>query len=160
RDGGAGRHGDRRRGGDRRAAEGAGGGPARQGAGARQEGRRDDARAVGQESQGSHRRSRKDARDLGKWGAPKWPPKPPNVRSAPAQPGRSSRRRQPMGAPKWPPKPPTFGAPRHSRGAPLDGAAHGGPEMAPYPQPSERPGAAERLLAALSRDEAAREVAV
>src|SRR5204863_3497298 len=59
-----------------------------------------------------------------------------------------------------PPKPPTFGAPRHSRGAPLDGAAHGGPEMAPYPQPSERPGAAERLLAALSRDEAAREVAV
>src|SRR5438552_15076646 len=32
--------------------------------------------------------------------------------------------------------------------------------MAPYPQPSERSGAAERLLAALSRDEAAREVAV
>src|SRR5437762_1568070 len=24
------------------------------------------------------------------WGAPKWPPKPPNVRRAPAKPGRSS----------------------------------------------------------------------
>ena len=39
-----------------------------------------------------------------KWGAPKWPPKPPSVRSAPAQPGRSSESH-------------TLGAPRRS-GAP------------------------------------------
>src|SRR5438552_18791825 len=39
-------------------------------------------------------------------GAPKWPPKPPNVRGAPAEPWHPS-------------KPPTFGAPRHSRVAPL-----------------------------------------
>src|SRR2546421_8627486 len=40
------------------------------------------------------------------WGAPKWPPIPPNVRSAPAQPGRSST------------PPPALGAPRRSRGTP------------------------------------------
>src|SRR5439155_1570215 len=37
--------------------------------------------------------------DLLTWGAPRWPPTPPNVRSAPAKPWRSS-------------KPPTFGTPR------------------------------------------------
>src|SRR5882672_1570643 len=37
-----------------------------------------------------------------KWGAPKWPPKPPNVRSAPAQPGRSSNAPGTRGAPAKP----------------------------------------------------------
>src|SRR5882724_8842772 len=48
--------------------------------------------------------------DLLTWGAPTWPPTPPNVRSAPGNPWRSSKR----------PAPP-FGAPRETRGAPLNG---------------------------------------
>src|SRR5205807_935145 len=35
-----------------------------------------------------------------------------------------------MGAPKRPPNPPAFGAPRHSRVAPLNRASSWGPEMA------------------------------
>jgi hypothetical protein len=43
-----------------------------------------------------------------RWGASKGPPKPPNARRAPTEPGRSS----------MPPSPPTLGAPQRSRGAP------------------------------------------
>ena len=39
---------------------------------------------------------------LKKWGAPKWPPKPPSVRSAPAQPGRSSKPPSVRSAPAQP----------------------------------------------------------
>src|SRR5204862_5675044 len=52
-----------------------------------------------------------------KWGAPRWPPKPPNARRAPAKPCRASiivigdggpRNGPPteMGGPKWPPQTP------------------------------------------------------
>ena len=40
------------------------------------------------------------------WGAPRWPPTPPEARSAPGNPGRSSIRRAHLftwGAPRWPP---------------------------------------------------------
>src|SRR6266404_9305664 len=43
------------------------------------------------------------ARGVAKLGAPKWPPKPPSLRSAPAQPGRSSIEH---GGPEMAPKPP------------------------------------------------------
>src|SRR5437762_1407313 len=87
---------------------------------------------------GAPRRSR--GAPLSTWG-PRHGPHTPNVRCAPAEPGRSSVY---MGAPTWPPYPqrserrggagaplflhggpdmgpipPTFGAPRRSRGAPL-----------------------------------------
>src|SRR5438132_444130 len=40
-----------------------------------------------------------------------------------------------MGATKWPPNPQAFGAPRHSRGAPLvRGACSGAPKWPPNPQ--------------------------
>src|SRR5467141_3138909 len=39
------------------------------------------------------------------WGGPRWPPKPPNVRSAPAQPGRSSAPPHARGAPAKPEHP-------------------------------------------------------
>ncbi|PYM79243.1 MAG: hypothetical protein DME13_26630, partial [Candidatus Rokuibacteriota bacterium] len=55
-----------------------------------------------------------------------------------------------MGAPKWPPNPQTFGAPRHSRVAPLNPQTFGAPRhsrVAPLnPQRSERPGEAGALL--------------
>src|SRR3989440_162970 len=103
------------------------------------------------------------ARGLVTWGAPRWPPKPPNVRSAPAQPGRSSKPPNVRSAPAQPgrsskppnvrsapaqpgrsSKPPTFGAPRHSRAAPL--SSFGAPKWPPNPHPSERPGEAVSLL--------------
>src|SRR5437762_12475116 len=41
-------------------------------------------------------------------------PKPPNVRSAPAEPGRFSGAVQVVGPRHWPPRPPMFAAPRGS----------------------------------------------
>src|SRR6185503_13209165 len=55
-----------------------------------------------------------------------------------------------MGAPKWPPSPQTFAAPRRSRGAALLNVVRG-PEMAPNPQCSERPGEAGALRDACFR---------
>src|SRR5213078_4106494 len=74
--------------------------------------------------------------------APNWPPKPPHVRRAPAQPWRASvtRERPRTG----PPNPHTFVAPRRSRGAPRSPAS--GPELAPKPTRSSRPGAAVARL--------------
>src|SRR5437867_9361475 len=94
------------------------------------------------------------------WG-PDMAPKPPNVRSAPAQPWRCSgvvpvvgprygpqtpkRSQRPgaavallwsgsrRGAPIWPPNPQTFAAPRRSRGAALEWFPSWGPDMAPKP---------------------------
>src|SRR5439155_25738987 len=90
-------------------------------------------------------------------GGPEMAPTPPSVRSAPAQPGRSSKpptfgaprhsRVAPLsslGGPEMAPKPPTFGAPRRSRVAPL--SSLGAPKWPPNPQRSERPGEAVSLL--------------
>src|SRR5437762_573866 len=47
-------------------------------------------------------------------GAPRWPPHPPTLGSAPGNPGRSSIMLMPssawVGAPRWPPHPPTLGS--------------------------------------------------
>src|SRR5256885_1652049 len=95
------------------------------------------------------------------WGAPKWPPKPPSARRAPAKPWRASITVAGDGAPRWaanygegpraaPPPPPAFVAPRRSRGAPRspsqamgprDGAAHSPALVAP-----RRSRGARRLL--------------
>src|SRR5207249_8755225 len=65
-----------------------------------------------------------------RWGAPTWPPIPPNVRSAPGNPWRSSIPPA-FGAPRAtrgaPLSPPAFGAPRATRGAPLSPPAFGAP---------------------------------
>src|SRR5207245_7504244 len=54
---------------------------------------------------------------LGEMGAPTWGPQAPNVRSAPAQPWRSSGPGTGRdGGPDMARKPPTFGAARRSRG--------------------------------------------
>src|SRR5207245_851248 len=75
------------------------------------------------------------------WGAPRWPPTPPNARSAPGDPWRSSIPRVLIvlrGGPRdRPPHPPMLGAPRGTRGAPRSSACSslvvGGPEIAPQP---------------------------
>src|SRR6185436_1157750 len=64
-------------------------------------------------------------------------PKPPDARSAPAEPWHSSFQRLTfcMGAPIWPPNPPTLGAPRGAVAllvSTLD-LLYGGPDMAPKP---------------------------
>src|SRR5882762_5361709 len=66
-----------------------------------------------------------------KMGAPKWPPKPPSLRSVPAKPCRSSRPRQLNRGPRnGPPNPSTFGPARHSRVAPLNPTRSGRPGQA------------------------------
>src|SRR6267378_446672 len=49
-------------------------------------------------------------------GGPDMAPKPPNVRTGPGNPGRSSVL---LGAPDMAPNPPAFGPARETRGAPL-----------------------------------------
>src|SRR5207249_3602659 len=51
------------------------------------------------------------------WGPRDGPPNPPNVRSAPGNPWRSSINALLSGGPEMAPNPPTFGAPRETRGA-------------------------------------------
>src|SRR2546428_14025792 len=72
---------------------------------------------------------------LTSWGGPDMAPKPPNVRSAPAEPWRFSGVVDVVGGPRHgPPNPQTFAAPRRSRGASLEWlTSWGGPDMAPKP---------------------------
>jgi DNA invertase Pin-like site-specific DNA recombinase len=63
-------------------------------------------------------------------------PKPPNVRRAPAEPWRSSVRRE-GGGPEMAPNPPMLVAPRRSRGAPRY-CASAGPRQAPKPPSARR----------------------
>src|SRR5207248_8330475 len=88
-------------------------------------------------------------------GGPDMAPKPPYVRSAPAEPWRSSTMHFSstllLGAPTRPPNPLTFGAPRRSRGAPLRCISpphyYWGPRHGPQtPLRSARPGGAVALL--------------
>src|SRR5439155_4846800 len=110
---------------------------------------RADRRQEGDDGQQADRRQA----HLFMWGAPRWPPTPPDARSAPGNPWRSSIIRvlidrrggprdgppassseggyAPLGLPR-----PMLGAPRGTRGAPRSSACSsivvGGPEMAPH----------------------------
>src|SRR5439155_17282324 len=63
---------------------------------------------------------------------PEMAPKPPNVRSAPAQPWRFSGVVNVVG-PEMAPNPPTFAAPRRSRGASLEWLTSWAPKWPPIP---------------------------
>src|SRR5206468_229501 len=66
------------------------------------------------------------------WGAPKWPPTPPNARRAPNESGRASITRVASRGPDMAPHPPTLVAPRMNRGAPRLRASRAGAPTWPH----------------------------
>ncbi len=64
---------------------------------------------------------------------PRRPPKPPNARPAPGDPWRASGSRSFLAGLDGPPNPPTLGPPRGTRGAPRDRARFCGPRRPPKP---------------------------